>query len=187
MAAVEPHVVPGISMLGLVEPVEHELRVRDSRCPSFPTHIFTWGERRLDSGGPGNLEGLREGEVVLFDFGAVWNGYCSDFGRTVRLRRSTRRVRGGAASCCSRRRGRAARRRQPGALAREVNAACRAPIEAAGQGEGFRHRMGHGIGLDVHERPFLSVEDQTPLEAGMTFTDEPSILSTAASGCASRT
>ena len=36
--------------------------------------------------------------------------------------------------------------------------------------------MGHGIGLDVHEHPFLSVEDDTPLEAGMTFTDEPSIL-----------
>ena len=70
--------------------------------------------------------------------------------------------------------GRAAAR--PGALAREVNAACRAPIEAAGLGDGFRHRMGHGIGLDVHERPFLSVEDETPLEAGMTFTDEPSIL-----------
>ena len=70
--------------------------------------------------------------------------------------------------------GRAAAR--PGALAREVNAACRAPIEAAGLGAGFRHRMGHGIGLDVHEHPFLSVEDDTPLEAGMTFTDEPSIL-----------
>ena len=36
--------------------------------------------------------------------------------------------------------------------------------------------MGHGIGMDVHERPFLSPEDETPLEAGMTFTDEPSIL-----------
>ena len=70
--------------------------------------------------------------------------------------------------------GRAAAR--PGALARDVNAACRAPIEAAGLGDGFRHRMGHGIGLDVHERPFLSVEDETPLETGMTFTDEPSIL-----------
>jgi Xaa-Pro aminopeptidase len=36
--------------------------------------------------------------------------------------------------------------------------------------------MGHGIGLDVHERPFLSAEDETPLAAGMTFTDEPSII-----------
>ena len=60
--------------------------------------------------------------------------------------------------------------------AREVNAACRRPIEDAGFGASFKHRMGHGIGLDVHERPFVSEEDETPLEPGMTFTDEPSIL-----------
>jgi Xaa-Pro aminopeptidase len=65
---------------------------------------------------------------------------------------------------------------KPGTPAREVNAACRAPIEEAGLGEHFRHRMGHGIGMDVHERPFLSAEDETPLEPGMTFTDEPSII-----------
>jgi Xaa-Pro aminopeptidase len=57
-----------------------------------------------------------------------------------------------------------------------VNAACRRPIEEAGLGEHFRHRMGHGIGMDVHERPFISEEDHTPLQAGMTFTDEPSII-----------
>lgn len=70
--------------------------------------------------------------------------------------------------------GRAATR--PGVPASEVNRACRAPIEEAGLGDHFMHRMGHGIGLDVHERPFLSEEDETPLEASMTFTDEPSIL-----------
>jgi Xaa-Pro aminopeptidase len=175
MDAVAPLVLPGTSMIDLVEAVEHELRARGSRSPSFPTHIFTWGERRLDSDGAGALEGLREGEVVLFDFGAVWQGYCSDFGRTVPCGEppaeydQTTRVLLEAQEA-----GRTAA--VPGALAREVNAACRAPIEAAGLGEGFRHRMGHAIGLDVHERPFLSVEDETPLEAGMTFTDEPSIL-----------
>ena len=175
MDAVTPDVVPGVSMTRLVERVEHELRARGSRHPSFPTHIFTWGERRLDSGGPNASEPLREGEVVLFDFGAVWHGYCSDFGRTVACGEppadyeQTIRVLLEAQEA-----GRAAA--VPGALAREVNAACRGPIEAAGLGEGFRHRMGHGIGLDVHEHPFLSVEDETPLEAGMTFTDEPSIL-----------
>ena len=175
MDAVSPAIVPGVSMDDLVEAVEHELRGRGSRGPSFPTHIFTWGERRLDSDGPEDREGLRDGEVVLFDFGAVWEGYCSDFGRTVpcgeppREYEEVRRVLLEAQEA-----GRAAAR--PGALAREVNAACRGPIEAAGLGDGFRHRMGHGIGLDVHERPFLSVEDETPLEVGMTFTDEPSIL-----------
>jgi Xaa-Pro aminopeptidase len=63
-----------------------------------------------------------------------------------------------------------------GTPAREVNAACRKPIEDAGLGEHFRHRMGHGIGMDVHERPFISTEDETPLQPGMTFTDEPSII-----------
>ena len=175
MDAVTPDVVPGVSMTTLAERVEHELRVRGSRCPSFPTHIFTWGERGLDSGGPTMLDPLQEGEVVLFDFGAVWQGYCSDFGRAIPAGKppagyeDVRRVLLEAQEA-----GREAAK--PGALAREVNAACRAPIEAAGLGDGFRHRMGHGIGLDVHERPFLSIEDETPLEAGMTFTDEPSIL-----------
>ena len=61
-------------------------------------------------------------------------------------------------------------------LASEVNRVCREPIEEGGHGAHFKHRMGHGIGLDVHERPFVSEEDETLLEAGMTFTDEPSIL-----------
>ena len=61
-------------------------------------------------------------------------------------------------------------------LASEVNRACRQPIEDGGHGPHFKHRMGHGIGLDVHERPFVSEEEETVLEAGMTFTDEPSIL-----------
>ena len=175
MDDVTAKVVPGVSMVALVEEVEHALRVRGSRCPSFPTHIFTWGERRLDSGGASGLEALRDGEVVLFDFGGVVEGYCSDFGRTVACGEppagyeEARRAMLDAQEA-----GRDAAR--PGTLARDVNAACRAPIEAAGLGAGFRHRMGHGIGLDVHEQPFLSVEDDTRLEEGMTFTDEPSIL-----------
>jgi Xaa-Pro aminopeptidase len=175
MDAVTPDVVPGMSMATLVERVEHELRARGSRTPSFPTHIFTWGDRRLDSDGPAALEGLREGEVVLFDFGAVWQGYCSDFGRTIPCGEPPPRYEEVHAVLLeAQEAGRQAA--VPGAPARDVNAACRAPIEAAGLGDGFRHRMGHGIGLDVHERPFLSVEEETPLEAGMTFTDEPSIL-----------
>lgn len=175
MDDVAPHVLAGVSMVSLAEEVEHALRVRGSRCPSFPTHIFTWGERRLDSGDGSALEALREGEVVLFDFGGVVEGYCSDFGRTIPCGEpppgyEEARI----AMLEAQEAGREAAR--PGASAREVNAACRAPIEAAGLGAGFRHRMGHGIGLDVHERPFLSIEEETGLEEGMTFTDEPSIL-----------
>jgi Xaa-Pro aminopeptidase len=176
MTAVAPLVVPGVTMLDLVEAVEHELRANGSRCPSFTTHIFTGlGDDDLDSGTATGRAPMPEGTSVMFDFGGVVDGYCSDFGRTVYCGEPPRDyldaydVMLAAAEA-----GRAAAR--PGVAARDVNAACRAPIEDAGLGEHFRHRMGHGIGMDVHERPFLSTEDETPLAAGMTFTDEPSII-----------
>jgi Xaa-Pro aminopeptidase len=176
MAATAPLVQPGVSTLELVEEVEHQLRLQGSRTPSFPTHIFTFGrEDSRDNTAATGAEPIRDGEPVMFDFGAVHRGYCSDFGRTVVAGEPPadyERVYG--IMLAAQEAGRAAA--VPGALAREVNAACRAPIEDAGLGEHFRHRMGHGIGLDVHEQPFISVEDETPLEAGMTFTDEPSIL-----------
>src|SRR4029078_9337347 len=98
-----------------------------------------------------------------------------DFGRTIYLGDPPAEVREAyAAIIAGYEAGRAAA--VPAARAREVTAACRRPIEEAGHGEAFRHRMGHGIGMNVHERPFLSPEDDTPLEAGRTFTDEASMI-----------
>ena len=180
MSAVAPSVVPGVTMNELREEVELELRRAGSMTPSFPTHIFTGTYAGTE---PGDLtsgtetgdDPLPEGRTVLFDFGGVVDGYCSDFGRTVYCGEPPAEVeRAYEAMLAAQEAGRAAA--TPGTLAREVNAACRAPIEEAGLGEHFRHRMGHAIGLDVHERPFVSPEDETPLEAGMTFTDEPSII-----------
>jgi Xaa-Pro aminopeptidase len=176
MAAVAPLVVPTVTMAGLAEAVEHELRAAGSRTTSFATHIFTGlGEGELDSHTETAHEPMPEGTSVMFDFGGVVDGYCSDFGRTIYCGdppadyREVYEIMLAAQEA-----GRAAA--AAGTVASEVNAACRAPIEEAGLGEHFRHRMGHGIGLDVHERPFISAEDETPLERGMTFTDEPSII-----------
>ncbi len=176
MEAVTPHVQPGVSMSELAEEVELQLRRAGSRTPSFATHIFTGaGPGSLDNHGASAREPLVDGTAVLFDFGGVVDGYCSDFGRTVVAGEASQELRDAhAVMLAAFEAGRAACR--PGTPARDVNAACRAPIEEAGLGKHFRHRMGHGIGMDVHERPFLSEEDETPLEAGMTFTDEPSIV-----------
>jgi Xaa-Pro aminopeptidase len=175
MAATADKVQPGVTMVDLHEEVEHQLRAHGSRSPSFPTHIFSYGLHRHDSQDETGLEPIAEGEPVMFDFGAVWQGYCSDFGRTVVAGEPHPEYeRCYEIMLAAQEAGRAAA--VPGAPASEVNAACRAPIEEAGLGEAFRHRMGHGIGVDVHEWPFISEEDETPLEAGMTFTDEPSIF-----------
>ncbi len=176
MAATAPLVVPGVTMAELAEAVEHELRAAGSRTPSFTTHIFTGlGDGELDSHTDTAHEPMPEGTSVMFDFGGVVDGYCSDFGRTIYCGdppddyREVYEIMLAAQEA-----GRAAA--AAGTTAADVNAACRRPIEKAGLGEHFRHRMGHGIGMDVHERPFISEEDQTPLEPGMTFTDEPSII-----------
>jgi Xaa-Pro aminopeptidase len=176
MAAVTPLVVPGTTMAQLSEAVEHELRAAGSRTPSFATHIFTGlGESDLDSHTETAHEALREGTAVMFDYGGVVDGYCSDFGRTIYCGEPSDDYRDAyEIMLAAQEAGRAAA--AAGTPASEVNAACRKPIEDAGLGEHFRHRMGHGIGMDVHERPFISTEDDTPLQPGMTFTDEPSII-----------
>jgi Xaa-Pro aminopeptidase len=176
MDAVAPLVQPGVTMLELAEAVEHELLAAGSRCPSFPTHIFTGLDPgSFDSHTDTARDPIPANTSVMFDFGGVVDGYCSDFGRTVYCGEPPEDFLAGyEAMLDAYGAGKAAAR--AGALARHVNAACREPIEDAGLGECFRHRMGHGIGMDVHERPFLSTEDETPLEPGMTFTDEPSVI-----------
>lgn len=176
MAAVSPQVTPAVTMAELRDEVELELKRAGSVTPSFATHIFTGMEEgSLDSGEHTAHDPLPPDTAVMFDFGGVVDGYCSDFGRTVvaghpaeglldAYQVMLEAAEAGRQAC------------RPGALARDVNTACRGPIEDAGLGEHFRHRMGHGIGLDIHERPFLSPEDETPLEAGMAFTDEPSLV-----------
>jgi len=176
MAAVAPLVVPGATMAQLAEAVEHELRAAGSRTPSFATHIFTGLDAHdFDSSTKTAHEPMPDGTSVMFDFGGVVDGYCSDFGRTIYCGEPPddyRKVY--EIMLAAQEAGRVAA--AAGTPASEVNAACRRPIEEAGLGEHFRHRMGHGIGLDIHERPFISPEDETPLEPGMTFTDEPSII-----------
>jgi Xaa-Pro dipeptidase len=63
----------------------------------------------------------------------------------------------------------------PGVPCFEVDAAARRVIEKAGYGEHFTHRLGHGLGIDVHEPPYMVGHDRTILEPGMTFTSEPGI------------
>jgi Xaa-Pro aminopeptidase len=64
---------------------------------------------------------------------------------------------------------------RPGATPEEVDAAGRGIIEAAGHGEHFFHRTGHGIGLETHEEPYIVAGNTEPLEPGMAFSIEPGI------------
>ena len=176
MGVVTDDVADGAVERELVEELDRLLHRDGSRGVSFDTAVWGMGPSTgRDASDRETSSRVTRGSGVSFDFGAVVDGYCSDFGRTVALgdtdpeyERVYETVIAAQAA------GLAAVR--PGALAKDVDAACRQVIVDAGYGEWFRHRTGHCIGLDVHEYPFISEEDETPLEAGMTFTIEPSIF-----------
>lgn len=176
LEAVSEHVQPGVTELELASEVDHSLRTQGSRTVSFDTGVWQMGPHdQRDATVRVSAAPLRPGTGVSFDFGAVVDGYCSDFGRTVHVGEPDAEYRKVydlviAAQAA----GIAAVR--PGVTASAVHRACREVIVEGGYGDWFRHRTGHCIGLDVHEHPFISEEDETPLEPGMTFTIEPSVF-----------
>lgn len=166
----------GVTEQDLAEEVNYHLLRNGSRTWSFDTAVWSMGPLDdRDATVRISHQPLRPGMGVSFDFGAVHHGYCSDFGRTIHIgepneeyERVYRLVMDAQQAGID-----AVR---PGATAAEVHEATRKVIVDGGYGEWFRHRTGHCIGLDVHEEPYISEEDQTPLEPGMTFTIEPSIF-----------
>lgn len=117
---------------------------------------------------------ISPGDLVVCDFGGRFHGYHSDVTRTFSvgvpdaMQKEIHEVVAAAnqagRSACG-----------PGVSCEEVDQAARQVVSDAGYGEFFIHRTGHGIGLDVHEHPYLVDGNRTPLEVGMAFSIEPGI------------
>ena len=168
----------GMTNLDLISEVNYQLRKHGSRTHSFVTSFYNMG-RNFPFDFTNREEVLQiplEPPIsVSYDFGAVLDGYCYDFGRSVffgepdaEYRRVYELVMTSQAA------GIAALR--AGNTCAAADAAARQVIVDGGYGPAFRHRLGHGIGMDVHEPPFLTASDTTVLAPGMCFTAEPSIF-----------
>jgi Xaa-Pro aminopeptidase len=122
---------------------------------------------------------IRAGEPVVLDLGGTLAGYLSDTTRTiwvagdsgiqpdpefVRVYDLVRRAQAEATAAV-----------RPGVSAESIDAAARRVIEADGYGDRFTHRVGHGIGLEMHEDPFMVAGNATPLRPGMAFSVEPGV------------
>lgn len=128
----------------------------------------------------GSPEGRRiaAGDLVLVDTGGALHGYQSDVTRTWVFRGEPTADVARAWSTVRRAQEQAFALMKPGVRCREIDAAARGVIEAAGYGEGyaaFAHRLGHGIGLEGHEDPYFDGGSEVVLEPGMTFSDEPGV------------
>jgi len=117
---------------------------------------------------------LAAGDLLVIDFGTKHNDYCSDMTRTFAVAEFTpeqQKVHQTVVEANLAAQAAAA----PGITCGEIDQAARAVIEAAGYGEYFIHRTGHGLGREGHEEPYIRAGNPMRLEPGMTFTIEPGI------------
>jgi Xaa-Pro aminopeptidase len=118
---------------------------------------------------------LGPGDAVVVDIGGTMpSGYCSDCTRTYAIGSPPAEfatyyavLKDAQEAACA--------AVNPGVAAERIDAAAREPIRAAGFGEWFFHRTGHGIGLETHEDPYIVAGNSEPLEPGMAFSVEPGI------------
>ena len=120
---------------------------------------------------------IREGELILIDDGCIVEGYESDISRSFVLGKPTDKQKK-VFEIVHKAQAAALAAARPGVLCETIDKAARDVVDAAGFGPGyahFTHRVGHGIGMDGHEWPYLVRGNKTPLAPGMCFSDEPGI------------
>lgn len=163
----------GMEERELAAEIDHRLRRSGSGPPPFETIVASGPRSALPHARPSDRR-LREGDLLLVDFGARVDGYCADVTRTFVLgapegwqREIHAAVREARAA--------AVRALVPGTEAREVDRAARGALEEHGLGERFGHSTGHGLGLEVHEAPSLSTRSEAVLDAGNVVTVEPGV------------
>lgn len=175
--AVFAHVVelirPGVSERDLALEIEWQIRKTHGAEVSFPSIVVSGPRSALPHGAPTDRV-VEVGDFVTMDFGARWEGYCSDITRTVVVGRASEEQKAVYTTVLEAQR-RAMERMSPGVAARDVDAEARQWIAQSGHAEHFGHGLGHGVGLEVHDGPNMSPRSDFQLEPGMVLTVEPGI------------
>ncbi len=153
--------------------LENIMKKKGAGSLSFPAIVAAGAKSSLPHAEPGN-DKLKIGDLVVLDFGCVYEGYCSDMTRTLVIGEPTKKQKLVYDTVLQAQLA-ALQMIKPGLKGQEVDHAARRIIEEAGFGENFGHGLGHSVGLEIHESPRLSPLDATVLEAGMAVTVEPGI------------
>ncbi|MBU4391857.1 MAG: aminopeptidase P family protein, partial [Actinobacteria bacterium] len=164
---------PGVTERELAAELDYRMMLAGADGPAFDTVVASGPNSSLPHAGITDRI-LAPGDLVVIDFGAVKDGYRSDMTRTVPLGRpGTRELR--ALNAVSGALEAALTAVSTGVHARDADLAARKHIEECGFGDKFPHGLGHGVGLEVHEKPSLSSKSPDTLEPGMVFTLEPGV------------
>ncbi|MDF0727328.1 Xaa-Pro peptidase family protein [Cytobacillus sp. S13-E01] len=166
-------ICPGLTELEVSNELEMFMRKNGAVSSSFDI-IVASGYRSALPHGVASEKIIEKGDFITLDFGAYYKGYCSDITRTLAVGEPSEELKkiynivleaqlSGMAGI------------KPGMTGRAADALTRDYITEHGYGEYFGHSTGHGLGMEVHEAPSLSMKSDTVLEPGMIVTVEPGI------------
>ncbi len=173
--ALLPQIQEGMTETEVAALLEYGMRKRGAEGLSFET-IVAFGAHAAVPHHVTGATKLKFGDEILIDFGCRVNGYCSDITRTFLFgddgkHEEFKKAYGHVLTAHEL----AKEKIVAGMTGREADAIAREYLTAQGYGELFTHSLGHGIGLNVHEAPYLSPKRDCVLENGMVFSDEPGV------------
>jgi Xaa-Pro aminopeptidase len=164
---------PGLTEIEVRDMLEAEMKKLGATGPSFQTIIGSGPNSAQCHYGTGDRV-LQEGDALVMDFGCLVDNYCSDMTRTIVIGQASDKFMS-VYAILKRAQQNAIDKVKPGVKASEVDYAARKYISDKGYGEYFIHRTGHGIGLEVHEMPYITESSDVILKPGMVFSIEPGI------------
>lgn len=164
---------PGVTELDVSNELEFFMRKQGAASSSFDI-IVASGYRSALPHGVATQKTIEKGELVTLDFGAYYKGYCSDITRTVAVGDVSDQLKT-IYDVVLQAQLRGMNGIKAGMTGKEADALTRDYISEKGYGEYFGHSTGHGLGMEVHEGPALSVRSDTLLQPGMVVTVEPGI------------
>jgi len=174
LAAVRPRLAEGVTERDVALELDFEMRRLGAEGSSFETIVASGPNGAKPHHRPVDRR-IEAGELVVIDFGALVDGYCSDMTRTLCV--------GPPSSATARRMVEVVAESQRagvaavsgGTEARVVDEACRSVIADAGWADAFLHSTGHGVGLEIHEDPRVSSTSTDTLQPGYVVTVEPGV------------
>lgn len=166
-------VTAGMTEQQVVAVLEYEMRNLGADGPSFATVVAAGANSSLPHAIPGP-DKVKRGGIVLIDWGARYRGYCSDMTRVIAVGHMPAKIKAIYEVVLDAQEA-GINAVKPGVSLSDVDAAARRVIERAGYGREFRHSLGHGVGLDIHEEPVLSKSVKGALVPGHVITIEPGV------------
>lgn len=170
---VEGLIRPGVSERKIALELDYQMRKAGATDIAFDTIVAAGPRAALPHAKP-TARKVRSGELVVVDFGAAYNGYCSDQTVTVSVGKPKKRARQ-IFEIVKAAQDAALASVRPGIKLAQLDSIAREQIRIAGHEKHFTHSLGHGIGLRVHEWPTVSATSKDVAQQGMVFSIEPGI------------